>query len=185
MEVTTHPQCSRCGAVVGPGGFGGDSLHDEPPLCKGCLVRETEALEGDVRSAGAAASAYDYHVGAGPLRVHAPSRRCQKCRGVARCLHATVRRVNGLPAGTTYDYRCEGCGRAFTVWSTWQVISSAASAGFIALLGLSFVFSARNTNDTVWTSLIALAGLGYLAMTGWRIYNAVTNPVIEASSGGD
>lgn len=56
-----------------------------------------------------------------------PLRACE-CSASATVAKVTRKTHNGIPAGTTYLYRCPTCTREFEIQSVWEIMSTALSA---------------------------------------------------------
>lgn len=89
-------------------------------------------------------------------REAAPTRRCAKCGGAAKCSAVTQTRSR-LPTGTTFAYACEACARRFTIASPASHVFNALGAAVCFVLG----FSCLPTGLLLW--LIALGVLGLSA----------------------
>lgn len=81
--------------------------------------------------------------------------RC-RCGGTARCREATDHTLNGLPTGRTYGFRCDGCGRRFTLQDPLRALYQLVVGGWFGFLG-SFVVPA--TGDWVAAVVAGRAGV--------------------------
>lgn len=120
-------------------------------------------------------------------------RRCGKCGADAvTCYHVTFHYVNGIPAGRTYEHKCQACGRLFTTISLWRLIRDGFAAGLITLIG--WMLAPWMTWDHVvvnrlmgmsgadWAILalmwaFALGGIAWMFVLAQRTYRLFENPV--------
>jgi DNA-directed RNA polymerase subunit RPC12/RpoP len=68
-----------------------------------------------------------------------PLRACVGCSLPATVEKITRKTHNGIPAGTTYLYRCTTCTREFEIQSVWGIVSSALSALLVGAGAAAFL----------------------------------------------
>ena len=106
------------------------------------------------------------------FRSDEPTRRCAKCGGIARCGQVTRTSSNGLPTGTDYDYRCDGCGNKFQLASAGSHVFNVFGATFCFALG----FGCMPAGLLLW-----LMGAGVLAISAFQILAQIRNPLVSES----
>lgn len=104
------------------------------------------------------------------FRASEPLRRCAKCGGVSRCTAVTRNTTNGIPTGTTYDYRCEKCSATFTLGSIGGHIFHFFGATVVFLIG----FGCMPAGLLLW-----LLAAGVLAISAFQILAELRNPLIS------
>ncbi|MEZ4320111.1 MAG: hypothetical protein R3F61_21710 [Myxococcota bacterium] len=109
-----------------------------------------------------------------------PIRRCS-CGYPVRCHEVIANRLNGVPTGTEYRYRCTVCGHGFTIESPWEAISSIGGS----LLLIAVFLVASLIDDITWSGLACSGGIGLvgafgLTLTLVRLFARVRHPVIPA-----
>jgi DNA-directed RNA polymerase subunit RPC12/RpoP len=73
-----------------------------------------------------------------PLRYGSgpEQRKCDACPSAATVVKVTRSTINGIPDGTEYVYRCNGCNTEFTIQSIWGI-----AVGFLLTLVMAGVTS--------------------------------------------
>lgn len=116
---------------------------------------------------------------------------CGKCKQPAVvCYHVTLHSMNGLPAGRTYQHKCNACQRTFTTISLWRLMRDLMVAMIITPIGLIATplmllgwyersFTAVSGGDIgilVVMALFAIGGLAWLVTLAIRTYRLFENP---------
>lgn len=113
-----------------------------------------------------------------------PARRCS-CGRSARCTHVLQWRKAGLNLGREMTYSCGSCSREFTIDSTFGTISTLAGSLLVGAFGGGIMTTAPGQGAGAWacSGIIALVGVGGLAMGIWRLVMRIRHPEIGASVG--
>jgi DNA-directed RNA polymerase subunit RPC12/RpoP len=111
-------------------------------------------------------------------------RRCV-CSRAAPCIRIMQRRMQGIPVGTRYQYRCSACSRAFTVhdnrsivfWAITAIVLCAAGALVLAFPPGSAV-GAERSNQWFGAALVVFGAIGWL-IVGLAIRGRIEHPPVD------
>jgi hypothetical protein len=105
------------------------------------------------------------------------NRRCGNCGKVARLASVTRNTRNGIPMGTTCEYACVGCKRAFETESVGGLFVNFLTVALVAGGGWLWF---KNTHEWSWQKGVALllvaAGAWFFLHTCRLILAALQNP---------
>ncbi len=107
------------------------------------------------------------------------ARRCGRCGQKAVATHITRRRHNGIPTGTEYKFRCEGCDTEIITESAGSLILMALCAALVTGLDVAIWRNVEGSTARYGCGCgMALVGAMLLGLLIARIAAALRNPEI-------
>ena len=119
-----------------------------------------------------------------PSSAVPPDRSCA-CGETARCVGQSIERAKGIPVGTKYEYRCDGCKQHFATHSAGGIAFVAFGALFLSSIAWLLVahppgsaVGAEENNRWAGWVLCGFAAIMW-AMLGARLLALQRHPVIR------
>lgn len=110
-------------------------------------------------------------------------RRCARCgQSAVRCIQVTQHTYRGvLPAGRTYDHRCDACGATFQTLSLYRLVRDTFFALLSIPLGLLAVYAGLSRAWWYFAvgGLMIVFGLAWLFWTARALIAQIRNPTTD------
>jgi hypothetical protein len=125
-------------------------------------------------------------VGSAPHVPSGPRRRQCLCASTASCERIFQRRMQGIPVGTRYEFRCERCGSVFTVHDAAGIVFSFVAAAVVSAVAVLLVavppgsaVGAERSNQWFGFGLAAVAAFAWVSF-GLQLRTRAIHPELTA-----